>query len=178
MPTRSLFVLVRSFVHTLSFYFIAFFFNPQCLCISECDFDDCANECLVVRILNARKKIVMWFFKWNIALVGFRLFTSRRRRGRCCYCCCCSFAGNASATLHFFRVLFPFAPTALESNKNSVIYYTFSRLPNEHSLHSMQMITHIHKHIHTATNCASMENVWNQEKPKESHLCLFIDLHR
>lgn len=30
----------------------------------------CQWMCLVARILNARK-IVMWFFKWNIALVGF-----------------------------------------------------------------------------------------------------------
>lgn len=30
-------------------------YTIQCLCISECDFDDCANECLVARILNARR---------------------------------------------------------------------------------------------------------------------------
>lgn len=73
MPTRSLFALVCSFTLSAHTFVSLHPMLPrfQCLCISDCDFDDCANECLVVRILNAREKIVMWFFKWNIALVGF-----------------------------------------------------------------------------------------------------------
>lgn len=43
MPTHS----SRSLFHFTSFAFHTVLCDPQCLCISECDFgDDCANECV------------------------------------------------------------------------------------------------------------------------------------
>lgn len=38
------------------------------------------------RAFLMHEEIVMWFFKWNIALVGFHLFTSIVYSS-CCYCC-------------------------------------------------------------------------------------------
>lgn len=97
--------------------------DPMFMYISECDFDDCANECLVARILNARK-IVMWFFKWNIALVGFRLFTSRR----------CSLSREIFFCLLFFGFCLFFLPVGCKTS--SLIYFTLAYS----SSRSMQMI--------------------------------------
>lgn len=91
------------------------------------------------------EKIVMWFFKWNIALVGFRLFTSRRLS-----CCCCSrsFARNAFATLCFFRGAFSLLHCAVSTNRLSIeqkqchLLHSLALTANAHTLQSMQMFTY------------------------------------
>lgn len=98
-------------------------------------------------------KIVMWFFKWNIALVASRLFTSRVVFSAAAILV----PKNGFTTLRvFFRDVVSPAHCSnrppFDSKTKTMSFITNSRAFTAHanirSLHSMQMITHIHVRTH------------------------------
>lgn len=109
------------------------------------------------------EKIVMWFFKWNIALVGFRLFTSRRLH---CFCCCCRYSFPEKWFCHFcvFFGMLSFPPPLRAAPANqppqnqtkTVSFITNSLALTAHAHTQFSVNADDHTQTHGAANHASM----------------------